>query len=433
MNATVADHRMPRIEDYESLVGSETVARILAKAEKLRGFHITNINSTYYGGGVAELLSSSTLLLNSLGILAGWRVLQGSPDFFGITKHMHNALQGMPFQFSRLKRDIYESVILQNSLRNHFNRDNLDMIIVHDPQPLPLITHYERRCPWVWRCHIDVSPVHRQLWNYLRRYVDQYDAAIFSTRESAAETCPPRFFFLPAIDPFSTKNRALSKKEMDGRLAHYHIPTDRPIIAQVSRFDPWKDPLGVIEAFKMAKLEKKATLVLLGNFASDDPEGARIYEKLLSHRSERILVLPSGDDTALVNTIQTRAAVILQKSIREGFGLTVTEAMWKGTPVIAGNTGGIRYQIKNGINGFLVSSIPECARRLVQLLENPSLRGRMGRAARESVRQRFLMPRYLEQHLDLFSSFESDHRHICKLSGGPASLFPSVKRRKHRS
>jgi trehalose synthase len=263
--------------------------------------------------------------------------------------------------------------------------------------------------------------------------VDQYDAAIFSTRESAAETCPPRFFFLPAIDPFSTKNRALSKKEMDGRLAHYHIPTDRPIIAQVSRFDPWKDPLGVIEAFKMAKLEKKATLVLLGNFASDDPEGARIYEKLLSHRSERILVLPSGDDTALVNTIQTRAAVILQKSIREGFGLTVTEAMWKGTPVIAGNTGGIRYQIKNGINGFLVSSIPECARRLVQLLENPSLRGRMGRAARESVRQRFLMPRYLEQHLDLFSSFESDHRHICKLSGGPASLFPSVKRRKHRS
>lgn len=214
---------------------------------------------------------------------------------------------------------------------------------------------------------------------------------------------------------------------MDGRLAHYKIPTDLPIIAQVSRFDPWKDPLGVIEAFKLARREVDATLVLLGNFASDDPEGAKIYETLLAHREERILILPNGDDTALVNTLQTRAAVILQKSIREGFGLTVTEAMWKGTPVIAGNVGGIRCQIQNGVNGFLVSSVEECARRIVELLKNRRLRERVGRAGKESVRKRFLMPRYLEQHLDLFSSFESSFRHV----GCTAGSTWSLKRRKH--
>jgi trehalose synthase len=401
-----ANYQIPRIEDYEPLVGHETVGRILHKAGMLQGFHVANINSTYYGGGVAELLSSSTLLMNGLGIPAGWRTVHGSPDFFGITKRMHNALQGMPFTFTNVKKHIYESVVFQNSLLNHLNRDHLDMVIVHDPQPLPLITHYRKQCPWVWRCHNDMSHrPHKKLWNYLLSFVDQYDAVIFSTKETAQKTHPPQFFFLPAIDAFNTKNRELPKAEMDGRLAHYKIPTDLPIIAQVSRFDPWKDPLGVIEAFKLARRKVDATLVLLGNFASDDPEGANIYESLLSHREERILILPNGDDTALVNTIQTRAAIILQKSIREGFGLTVTEAMWKGTPVIAGNVGGIRYQIKNGANGFLVSSIAECAQQMVRLLKDKRLRERIGRAAKESVRQNFLMPRYIEQHLDLFQSF----------------------------
>jgi len=404
------NHRIPRIEDYEPLVGSKTIERILKKAGGLKGFHLAHINSTYYGGGVAELLSSLTLLLNRLGIQAGWRVLQGSPDFFGITKKMHNALQGMPFQFTNLKRDIYETVVFQNSLINHFHQERHDLIIVHDPQPLPLISHYRRRSPWVWRCHIDLSRPHQKLWNYLRGFVDRYDAVVFSTKEAAQKTDPPQFFFLPAIDPFITKNRTLSKAEMDGRLAHYHIPTDKPIIAQVSRFDPWKDPLGVIEAFKIARREVDATLILLGNFASDDPEGAKIYESLLKHKDERILILPNGDDTALVNTIQTRAAVILQKSIREGFGLTVTEAMWKGTPVIAGDVGGIRYQIQDGVNGFLVSSVKECAQRMVQLLKDRRLRERVGRAGKKSVSERFLLPRYLEQHLDLCSSFTPSFR-----------------------
>jgi trehalose synthase len=396
------------VEDYRPLVGNEIVDRILTKAERVAGFHVTNINSTFYGGGVAELLSSLTLLMNGMGIRAGWRVLQGAPDFFGITKNMHNALQGMPFEFTELKQQIYEEIVFQNSIRNHFDHE---MVIVHDPQPLPLITHYAKRCPWVWRCHIDLSNPHRELWKYLSQFVEQYDAAIFSTKEYTQKLSIPQLLFLPAIDAFSTKNRELSEEIMSGRLAHYQIPTDLPIVAQVSRFDPWKDPEGVIDAFQIARRETPATLVLLGNFASDDPEGARIYENLLKRREERILILPNGDDTALVNTLQQNAAVILQKSTKEGFGLTVTEAMWKGTPVIGGNVGGIRYQIEDGVNGYLVSSIEEAGQRIVELLKNPKKRDEMGRRAKDTVREKFLMTRYVEQYLDLFASFETQFRY----------------------
>ena len=399
---------VPRVEDYEPLIGGDAVERILAKAKRLAGFHVTHVNSTYYGGGVAELLGTLTLLLNGLGIRAGWRVIQGAPDFFGITKNMHNALQGKPFEFTPLKQRIYEEIVFQNSLRNHFNHD---MVIVHDPQPLPLIAHYEKKSPWVWRCHIDLSNPHRELWEYLARFVERYDAAIFSTREYSQHLAIPELFFLPAIDPFSSKNRELSEETMNERLAHYQIPTDLPLVVQVSRFDPWKDPKGVIEAFRIARKEVPATLVLLGNFASDDPEGAQIYEDLCQCREERILILPSGDDTALVNTLQRKAAVVFQKSLREGFGLTVAEAMWKGTPVIGGNVGGIRYQIQDGINGFLVSSVEEAGLRLVQLLKDAQMREEMGRRAHETVREKFLMTRYLEQYLDLFGSFEACFRY----------------------
>lgn len=396
------EFKLTRVEDYRPLAGNEVVDRILNKAGRLEGFHVTHINSTYYGGGVAELLGSLTLLLNGLGIQAGWRVLQGAPEFFGITKNMHNALQGKPFELTDIKQRIYEEIVFENSIRNHINHD---MVVVHDPQPLPLVTHYQKKCPWVWRCHIDLSHPNPGLWNYLANFVERYDAAIFSIKEYAQKLDIPQLFILPAINPFSAKNRALSEEEANGRLEHYKIPTDLPLVVQVSRFDPWKDPEGVIQAFKLARKETPATLVLLGNFASDDPEGAQIYEKLLTQREERILILPNGDDTALVNTLQSKAAVVLQKSLREGFGLTVTEAMWKGRPVIAGNVGGIRYQIQNGKNGFLVSSVEEAAARITELLKNPKMRDEMGARARESVREKFLMTRYLEQYLDLFSSF----------------------------
>ena len=217
---------------------------------------------------------------------------------------------------------------------------------------------------------------------------------------------PPPQFFMPAINPFNIKNRELSDKEIEERLAHYQIPTDLPLVVQVSRFDPWKDPQGVVEAFKRARKKgAEATLVLLGNFATDDPEGEQIFESLCACREERIFILTSGDDTALVNTLQRRAAVVLQKSLREGFGLTVAEAMWKGTPVIGGNVGGIRYQIEDGTNGFLVSSVEQAAERIVQLLQDKKLRDKMGSKARETVREKFLLTRYVEQYLDLFTEF----------------------------
>jgi len=209
---------------------------------------------------------------------------------------------------------------------------------------------------------------------------------------------------MPAIDPFTIKNRQLSDREINERLSRYEIPTDLPLVVQVSRFDPWKDPKGVVDAFKLARKQIDARLVLLGNFATDDPEGEEIFHSLCASRDERILILTSGDDTALVNALQTRAAVVLQKSLREGFGLTVAEAMWKGTPVIGGNVGGIRYQIEDGVNGFLVSSVDETAERMVEIINNEELRDEMGRKAQETVRKNFLLTRYLEQYLDLFGA-----------------------------
>ena len=396
----MAQYRTTEIEDYEALVGAEVVQRIRDKADKLKGLRVANFNSTYYGGGVAEIISSLTLLMNSLGLRTEWRVIQGTPDFFSITKKMHNALQGGEIDLSEIKKEIFEQVIYENSVRNFLDHD---FIIVHDPQPLPLIEHYEKKCPWLWRCHLDLSRPDKEMWKYLQRWIDNYDAVILSCKEFAQEMKPPQRAMMPAIDPFTIKNRQLSDREIDERLTHYEIPTDLPLVVQISRFDPWKDPKGVVEAFKLARKQIDARLVLLGNFATDDPEGEEIFQSLCACRDERILILTSGDDTALVNALQTRAAVVLQKSLREGFGLTVAEAMWKGTPVIGGNVGGIRYQIDDGVNGFLISSIEETAKRIVQLVDDKELRDEMGHKARETVRENFLLTRYLEQYLDLFA------------------------------
>jgi trehalose synthase len=319
---------------------------------------------------------------------------------------MHNALQGGMINLTKLKKQIYEEVIYENSIRNHLDHD---VVIIHDPQPLPLINHYRKRGPWIWRCHIDLSSPNKELWNYLVQFIEKYDAVILSLKEYKQKLKTPQVFFLPAIDPFTITNRKLSRKEIDERLKHHNIPTDLPLVVQVSRFDHWKDPEGVIEAFKLARKEVDCTLVLLGNVATDDPEGEEIYEHLLRSREERIVIL-CRRDSALVNALQRRAAVVLQKSIREGFGLTVAEAMWKGTPVIGGNVGGIRYQIEDGINGFLVSSVEEAAERIVQLIKDKKLRKQMGQRARQTVMKKFLMTRLLEQYLDLFNSFEANFR-----------------------
>jgi len=399
------DRHIVHFEDYERHIGSACVERVLKKAERLHGLHVVHVNSTYYGGGVATMLSPLTLLMNSVGIKTGWRVIQGSPDFFGITKKIHNGLQGGDINLTDRKMELYEAIVYENVVRNHLTHD---IVLIHDPQPLPMIHHYEKHGPWIWRCHIDLSNPNPRLWAYLRTFVERYDAAILSIREYTRDLSIPQLFFMPAIDPFSILNRDLSQAEVDERLNHYQIPTDLPLIVQVSRFDRWKDPQGVVQAFKIARQEVDATLVLLGNVATDDPEGVGVYESLLGAREERIIIL-SVEDTALVNALQRRATVVLQKSLREGFGLTVAEAMWKGTPVIGGNVGGIRHQIEDGVNGFLVSSVEEAAARIVQLVKDESLRRQMGARGRETVKSRFLMSRLLEQYLDLFTSFETKY------------------------
>ncbi|MFQ5450822.1 MAG: glycosyltransferase [Nitrospinaceae bacterium] len=389
------------INNYRELVGNETVDRILEKARILNGKKLIHINSTYSGGGVAELLTSLVLIMNGVGIKADWRLLFGSADFFSATKKFHNALQGHPLHMTELKKDIYEQTIHENAIRMDLDAD---YVVVHDPQPLFLIQHYRKTCPWIWRCHLDLTQPEPTIWNYLKTTINRYDATIFTQKPPVKLNIPSRYF-QPAIDPFITKNMPLPEAQILERLQHYKIPTDLPIVTQISRFDLWKDPLGVIQAYKKAREEVDCTLVLLGDMATDDPEGQEVYESLLHEQNERIIIL-AKQDTALVNALQSRAHVVLQKSIREGFGLTVTEAMWKGAVVIGGNVGGIPLQIQNEHNGFLVNSVDEAAARIVQVLKDGNLRTQMGQAARESVKNNFLMTRLLEDWLDLALDFE---------------------------
>jgi trehalose synthase len=402
----MAGLKLVSIADYESIVGASTVDRILSKARDLRDLHIVNVSSTYYGGGVADLLSSMTLLMNAAGIQTGWRVIQGRPDFFSITKKMHNALQGDDINLTELKTQIYEEVALENAARNHIDHD---VVIVHDPQPLPLIRHYRKKAPWIWRCHVDLSRPNTELWSYLAPLIERYDAVVLSLPAYAQKLAAPQRFIAPAINPFSTTNKELTDEEIAERLAHYNIPTDLPLVVQVSRFDKWKDPRRVIDAFQIARKQIDCTLVLVGNIATDDPEGQDVFAGLCQRTEERIRIL-SVQDSALVNALQRKAAVVLQKSIREGFGLTVTEAMWKGAAVIGGRTGGIAHQIEDGVNGFLVDSVEEAADRIVTLLRDRSLASRLGQNAKEAVRARFLMTRLVEDWLDLIGAFEANFR-----------------------
>ena len=398
--------QLTTIYDYEPLVGRETVERIAKRAEQLRDLHIVNVSSTYYGGGVAELLSSLTLLINASGIRTGWRVIQGRPDFFSITKKMHNALQGAEINLTEQKRAIYEEVVFENAVRMHLDHD---LVIVHDPQPLPLIRHFRKKAPWIWRCHVDLSCPNPELWVYLAPFIESYDAVVTSLPEYGQKLNVPQRFIMPAINPFSTTNKELSPDEIEERLTHYGIPTDLPLVVQISRFDNWKDPQGVVEAFRIARKQVDCTLVLVGNVATDDPEGHEVFASLCGCAEERIRIL-SVQDSALVNALQRRATVVLQKSLREGFGLTVAEAMWKGTVVIGGRAGGIKHQIEDGENGFLVDNVEQAAERIVQVIKDHKLRERLGARAKESVRRRFLMPRLLEDWFGLITSFETTFR-----------------------
>jgi trehalose synthase len=389
------------LESYEPLIGAESVDRILRKIRNVRDLHVIHVSSTFYGGGVTELLTPLTLIMNAHGMETGWRMIQGTPAFFNFTKKLHNTLQGEPVDLTPEEIDLFEQATLENATRLHI--EDCDAVVVHDPQPLALISHFpDRDTPWLWQCHVDLSSPHAGTWTYLRKFIDQYHAAIFSLPEYRQSLAIDQRFVMPAINPFSPKNCEMSEAQSRACLIQHRIPLDRPLVVQISRFDRFKDPIGVIEAFRKARKQIDCTLVLLGSPALDDPEAEVILETIRSSIDECIIVL-SVDDAALVNALQRRAAVVLQKSTREGFGLTVTEAMWKGAAVIGGNVGGIKRQIRDGESGFLVDTIDQAADRIVQILKDPGLRQRLGARAKETVRENFLMSRLVEDWVDLLS------------------------------
>jgi len=394
----------PSFSDHQALIGVRATERLRRKARLLAGRRVLHVNSTRQGGGVAEILSSLVPLMNEVGVEADWLVIEGTPEFFTFTKALHNALQGERLQLGQEGMLLHREVACANAGRAQLG--SYDLVIVHDPQPLPLV-ELRRGERWVWWCHIDVSQPDPTAWAYMAPTVSEYDAAVFSLPEYAQVLAAPQRFIMPAIDPFSLINRELSRTETGVHLARYGIPTDLPLVVQVGRFDKWKDPQGVIEAYCAATARRPATLVLVGNTAADDPEGQEMYESVCAFSCERILVI-GADDPLLVNALQRRAAVVLQKSLREGFGLTVSEAMWKGRAVIGGNVGGIRHQIVHDHTGFLAEDVEEAARHIADLLAQPDLRRTVGRRARERVRRRFLMTRLLEDWLDLMRELLAD-------------------------
>jgi len=391
------------IDEYREIVGDEILSQIFAKARRLSNKHILHISSTYQGGGVAEMLNSLILLMNDIGVFTGWRILHGSPDFFSITKKFHNALQGDPINLTSMKKLLYMEF---NENFARFTHIDHDCVIVHDPQPLPLIKFYRKRQPWIWRCHVDISNPNPEVWDYLKTFLIRYDGMIVSDEKfKKRDLSIPQYIFHPAIDPLSHKNKSLSESVINKHLHKFHIPTDKPIITQISRFDKWKDPAGVIEVFKLVKQEVDCRLVLCGNIASDDPEGFQIYQELLQktkNNSEDILII-NENNQILVNVLQRAASVVIQKSLREGFGLTVTEALWKGKPVVASNVGGLPLQVIDGKTGFLVEpdDIEGCAERVVKLLREPELARAMGESGKAHVKENFLITTNILRYLEL--------------------------------
>ncbi|MHC4060727.1 MAG: glycosyltransferase [Planctomycetota bacterium] len=386
----------------------ETLAEVYARARKLYGKHIVHINSTYQGGGVAEILYSLVQLMNDVGIKTGWRILHGSPDFFDITKKFHNALQGASLNLSEIKKRIYLQV---NENFSKFTHLDHDCIIVHDPQPLPMIRSYVKKQPWIWRCHIDLTDPHTDLWDFLKGYLLKYDQLVVSSEKYFKQDLPvdQRLMF-PAINPLNLKNKDLPEKTILKYIKKAGVPTDKPIITQVSRLDPWKDPEGVIDVFALVKEKVDCRLMFCYNLASDDPEGLQMYAKVERKANKFLkngdIFFVLGNNDILVNSIQRFSDVIIQKSTKEGFCLAVTEALWKGRPVVASNVGGIPGQIEDGRNGFLLEpkDLQGFADRIVHLLKNPKEAEHLGQNATETVREKFLITRLVSDHLDMLNS-----------------------------
>jgi trehalose synthase len=399
---------MLRLEDFRHIVPDETLAEIYSRAKGLYRKNIVHLNATYQGGGVAEILYSLVLLMNDVGINTGWRILHGSQEFFEITKSFHNALQGAKFNLSERKKRVYLRV---NENFSKFTHLDHDCVIIHDPQPLSIIRSYRKLQPWIWRCHIDLTNPHEELWDFLKGFLLKYDQIVFSSEKYFKEDLPvDQRLILPAINPLSQKNKDISEKTILEHITKAGIPTDKPIITQVSRLDPWKDPEGVIEVFKLVKEKVDCRLVFCYNVASDDPEGLRMYNKVQRKANKFLksgdILFVVGNNETLVNSIQRFSKVIIQKSIKEGFCLCVTEALWKGTPVVASNVGGIPMQIEDGKNGFLLEpkDTEGFADRIVHLLKNPKESENLGQHAKEAVKQKFLITRLLSDYLYMLNA-----------------------------
>ena len=401
-----------KLADYAEPAGEEAVERLREAAAPLRGAKIVHVNSTAFGGGVSELLQTQLGLLADLGIEATWQLIQGNDEFFAVTKAVHNGMQGADVEWTEEMRDIYADRLLENAAQ--FTETG-DFHFIHDPQPAALLSILEkqgrRTGKWLWRCHIDTSAPKSEVWDFYVPFINRYDAAIFTMPQYLGPGIdgPKLAYITPTIDPLSMKNVYFDPDTAFAVLRHYGVDRQRPVILQVSRFDPWKDPLGVIDAFTLAQKEHPdAQLVMVGSMAHDDPEGWDFLKMTRDHAAGNpdIHLLTNLEQVGNleVNAFQRSATVVLQKSIREGFGLTVSEAMWKKKPVIGGRVGGITLQIEDGETGFLVDSVEECAERISTLLAEPSLRYRMGNAGRERVRDRFLTLRELEDYLRLMAT-----------------------------
>ena len=389
---------VPPLKEYAKIVGEEPIKELKEVSERLSGIKMLELSSTPLGGGVAEMLHSSVPFLNSVGIEDEWKVIKGSKEFFAVTKTLHHLLQGKKGELTTEAEKVYFSAIKENVASNIIDYEP-DVVFVHDPQPLALARELKRgKEKWIWRCHIDLNGFslrrNPRLWDFITYWAEAFDAAIFTAAYFVISQWPlPKFIIPPFIDPLSEKNREMSEDEIAKELEKEDISTEKPIISQISRFDHWKDPEGVVSIYKRVREKEECQLILAGGFASDDPEGERVYKELkeMTKDDKDIHILCECSDSC-INAIQRASSVILQNSKKEGFGLTVTEAMWKGKPVVARSVGGIALQIRDGYTGFLINGEEEAAKRILHLLRDPKRRDIVGKRARRYVREHFLLP-----------------------------------------
>jgi len=406
-----------QLQDYQEVAGPGVIEELRVLAGRVAGRSMQHINSTAVGGGVAEILTRLVPLLKELGLEASWDVIKGDQAFFGVTKAFHNALHGKPEAMTAGMFEIFRANTEMNLRDVNFTGD---VIFVHDPQPAGLILRKkEIGRHWVWRCHIDVSAPQPDVWEFLRPYIEQYDAAIFSMPDFAQRLPIPQFRVAPSIDPLSDKNKPLDRSYVDSVLDKHHIDPGRPVLTQISRFDRFKDPLGVIAAYRLAKKRHKCQLVLAGGGAPDDPEGEEVLREVREAAADdpdiHVLLLPPFSDLE-INALVRGSTVVLQKSVREGFGLTVSEALWKKKPVIGGAVGGIKLQVIDGVTGFLVHSPEGAGNRIVQLLADRRLREKLGENGHQHVKQNFLLTRHVTDYLLTMLALDHPRESIVNLA-----------------